>query len=114
MIDKNYEDLSISGQCKLLEVSRSTFYYTPQPESESELDLMAKIDELHLNRPYLGSRGIRRFLKRQGRWPLRNARRGTAFEVKPGIGGPWLKHWLNGWESSVWQGPRDLRGRFLY
>jgi len=66
MVDKNYEDLSISGQCELLEVSRSTFYYTPKPESEYELDLMAKIDELHLNRPYLGSRGIRRFLKRQG------------------------------------------------
>lgn len=66
MIDKYYEDLSISGQCELLEVSRSTFYYTPKPASESELDLMTKIDELHLNRPYLGSRGIRRFLKRQG------------------------------------------------
>ena len=66
MIDKNYKNLSITEQCKLLEVSRSTFYYTPKPESEYELDLMAKIDELHLNRPYLGSRGIRRFLKRQG------------------------------------------------
>lgn len=66
MVDKNYENLSITQQCKLLEVSRSTFYYITIPESESELDLMAKIDELHLNRPYLGSRGIRRFLKRQG------------------------------------------------
>lgn len=66
MVDKNYENLSIAQQCKLLQVSRSAFYYNPVPESESELDLMAKIDELHLNRPYLGSRGMRRFLKRQG------------------------------------------------
>ena len=65
MIDKDYKDLSIAGQCSLLEVSRSTFYYNPKPESENELDLMAKIDELHLNRPYLGSRGIKRFLKRR-------------------------------------------------
>jgi len=66
MVNKNHEKLSISEQCKLLQVSRSTFYYTPMPDSKYELDLMAKIDELHLNRPYLGSRGIRRFLKRQG------------------------------------------------
>lgn len=66
MIDKNNKNLSISEQCKLLSVSRSTFYYKPKSESENELDLMAKIDELHLNRPYLGSRGIVRFLKRQG------------------------------------------------
>ena len=89
MVDTNSEEISITEQCRLLEVSRSTFYYTPIPESENELDLMAKIDELHLNRPYLGSRGMRRFLKRQG--VLVNRKRVQRLMRKMGISSVYRK-----------------------
>ncbi len=66
MIDKNYEDLSISEQCNILEVNRSTYYYKPVEESPKILELMNKIDELYTAHPTLGSRGIRDQLNLKG------------------------------------------------
>jgi putative transposase len=66
MIDKDYEKLSISEQCNLLEVNRSTYYYVPVKENSETLELMNKIDELYTARPTLGSRGIRDQLNIQG------------------------------------------------
>jgi len=58
MIDR--EDLlPITRQCRLLDLSRSGFYYTPAPVSAKDLDLMRQIDEIHLTYPFYGSRKIR-------------------------------------------------------
>ncbi len=57
---------SISRQCELLSISRSSYYYKPKPIKPEDLDLMRKIDELYTDDPSRGSRSIRRQLKRQG------------------------------------------------
>jgi putative transposase len=66
MIEPKNQKLSISHQCKILDVNRSSFYYRPKPIKQEDLDLMRKIDELYIENPSSGSRTIRRQLKRQG------------------------------------------------
>ena len=66
MIKPKNRRLSISRQCKILNVNRSSYYYRPRPIKQEDLDLMRKIDELYLENPSSGSRTIRRQLKRQG------------------------------------------------
>jgi putative transposase len=58
--------LSMRKQCELLSVSRSGLYYQPSPTSTDELDLMRRIDKLHLKWPHLGSRKLARELAKQG------------------------------------------------
>lgn len=65
MIDKSRE-VPVSTQCHLLELNRSTFYYLPQAVSEQDLELMRKIDEVHLKYPFYGSRRIRDWFEDQG------------------------------------------------
>lgn len=65
MIDPEHE-LSVSRQAKLLNISRSTIYYQPRLISEADLMLMRRLDELHLNYPFAGSRMLRDMLSHQG------------------------------------------------
>ena len=65
MIDPEHE-LSVSRQAKLLNISRSTIYYQPRLVSEADLMLMRRLDELHLNYPFAGSRMLRDMLSHQG------------------------------------------------
>lgn len=65
MIDPEHK-LPISGQAKLLKISRSTIYYRPRPICDVDLMLMRRIDELHLNYPFAGSRMLRDLLSHQG------------------------------------------------
>lgn len=58
--------LSMRRQCELLRVNRSSVYYTPLPTDPEELQLMRRIDELHLQRPFYGSRSIARELSLVG------------------------------------------------
>jgi len=58
--------LSIARQAKLLGVSRSSVYYRPQPESQQELDLLKRLDELFTENPMYGSRRLQAMLKREG------------------------------------------------
>ena len=58
--------LSVVRQCALLDLSRSSVYYPPQPVSASDLALMRRIDELHLNHPFAGARMLRDLLALQG------------------------------------------------
>lgn len=60
------EALPVVQQCQLLGISRSSFYYEPVPISEADLGLMRRIDELHLDYPFLGSRQIKRLLVNEG------------------------------------------------
>ncbi len=58
--------LSLSRQCALLGVSRSSQYYEPVGESAANLALMRRLDELHLEHPFYGSRQLVRHLRREG------------------------------------------------
>lgn len=59
--------LSLKRQCELVGISRSGFYYEPTPESEENLALMRRLDELNLEHPYYGSRRLTAQLQREGR-----------------------------------------------
>ena len=65
MINKQ-AGLSLSRQCQLLQLSRSVLYYQPAPVSDETLAIMKAIDQLHLERPYLGSRAMVDRLKDKG------------------------------------------------
>ena len=65
MIDRNH-DLTLTRQAKLLGMSRGSVYYLPRSTSAAELDLMRRLDELHLNHPAMGSRMLRDQLAMQG------------------------------------------------
>ena len=64
MIDRSHE-LPVRRQAQLLGISRGTVYYLPEPISEAEQRLMRRIDELHLNHPFAGSRMLRDMLNRE-------------------------------------------------
>ena len=57
-VDKAHE-LPISRQCLALDISRSSAYRKPAGVSADDIDLMRKLDELHLRRPFKGSRRLR-------------------------------------------------------
>ncbi len=65
MIDRS-DKLPVVRQCELLNLSRSSAYYVPQPVSEGDLALMRRIDELHLNHPFAGARMLQDFLGLEG------------------------------------------------
>jgi putative transposase len=65
MIDPDHP-LPIVRQAQLLELSRSSVYYRPQATSDGDLALMRRIDELHLEHPFAGSRMLRDLLNREG------------------------------------------------
>jgi len=65
MIDRS-DKLPVVRQCELLNLCRASVYYTPQPVAESDLALMRRIDELHLQHPFAGARMLRDFLRQEG------------------------------------------------
>ena len=65
MIDREHE-LSLTRQAELLALSRSSLYYRPVPVSDADLLLMRRIDELHLELPFAGSRLLRDLLQGEG------------------------------------------------
>jgi putative transposase len=66
MIDRSSE-LPLTGQAKALGISRGSVYYLARPISDADLVLMRRIDELHLEHPFAGSRMLRALLKAEGR-----------------------------------------------
>jgi putative transposase len=66
MIGRGQPELSLSRQCEILAISRSSFYYTAKGESAANLALMRRIDELFLKYPFYGSRQMVRQLRRNG------------------------------------------------
>jgi len=66
MIERGHPNLSIVAQCRLVSISRSSFYYAPVPESPETLALMATIDTAFLDMPWYGSRQMARHLQRLG------------------------------------------------
>lgn len=66
MLEADNERLSISRQCELLGLSKSSYYRMPTPETEENHKLMRLIDEEYTRHPFLGSRGMREYLRRKG------------------------------------------------
>jgi putative transposase len=65
MIDREHA-LPITCQAQVLGMSRGSVYYLPRPISAADLALMRRIDELHLEHPFMGARMLRRQLKLEG------------------------------------------------
>ena len=66
MVEPAHYRLSISTQCRLLRISRSSYYYAPVPETDETLALMTVIDTAFLDCPWYGSRQMARHLRRAG------------------------------------------------
>jgi len=65
MIDRSH-DLSITSQAKALNISRSSVYYLPRAVPAADLAIMRRIDQLHLDFPFAGSRMLRDLLNAEG------------------------------------------------
>ena len=65
MIDREH-DLPITQQARTLGISRGSVYYLPRPVSPADLAIMRRMDELHLELPFAGSRMLRDLLRREG------------------------------------------------
>jgi len=65
MIERGAE-VPVTRQAELLDLSRSSVYYTPRPMPEQDLRLMRRLDELHLELPFYGSRKLADALQREG------------------------------------------------
>ena len=59
-------ELSIRKQCELVGISRSGYYYEPCPETDENLQLMRRLDELHMEYPVYGSRRLLAMLEQEG------------------------------------------------
>ena len=66
MVDRGHRKLSVSRQCKLVGVSRSSLYYRPVESDHEDLDIMAMMDRQYLQTPFYGSRRMRVWLRSQG------------------------------------------------
>ena len=64
MTDRAHK-LSLTRQAELLGISRGSLYYDPRPVPEAELALMRRIDELHLEFPFAGSRMLKGLLRQE-------------------------------------------------
>jgi len=65
MIDRTHA-LPLTRQAKILKLSRSGLYYQPRPVSPADLAIMRRMDELHLDYPFAGSRMLRDLLRGEG------------------------------------------------
>jgi putative transposase len=65
MIDRTHE-LPLTRQARVLKLSRSGLYYRPRPVSAADLAVMRRIDKLHLDHPFAGSRMLRDLLNAEG------------------------------------------------
>ena len=65
MIDREHR-LSLRRQARLLGMSRGRVYYQRRPASVADLRLMRRIDALHLDYPFAGSRMLRGLLRQEG------------------------------------------------
>jgi len=65
MIDREH-DLPITKQAEVLRISRGSVYYLPRPVSATDLEVMRRLDRLHLELPFAGSRMLRGLLAAEG------------------------------------------------
>ncbi|MEM9224498.1 MAG: IS3 family transposase [Pseudomonadota bacterium] len=65
-MEKDHPALSVTAQCRLLSIPRSTFYHTPRGETAENLSLMRRIDEQFLQTPFYGVRQMTWHLRSEG------------------------------------------------
>ena len=65
MIDREH-DLPVTKQVRLLRISRGSVYYLPRPVPASDLEVMRRLDRLHLEHPFAGARMLRGLLVAEG------------------------------------------------
>ena len=65
MIDRKH-DLPIKRQAEVLHISRGSVYYLPRPVPAADLAIMHRLDRLHLEFPFAGSRMLRGLLAAEG------------------------------------------------
>ena len=74
MINRSHT-LPVKRQAQLLDISRSSVYYRARPVRPETLRLMRRIDELHLELPFAGSRMLRDLLRLEGKLRKKGSRR---------------------------------------
>ena len=65
MIDREH-DLPITKQAQVLHISRGSVYYLPRPVSATDLEVMRRLDRLHPEFPFAGSRMLQALLAAEG------------------------------------------------
>ena len=83
MVERDRSDLSVVRQCRLLSISRSSFYATPRGESDENLAIMAEIDRQFLDTPFYGVRQMTWHLRAKD-WPV-NVKRVRRLMRKMGL-----------------------------
>jgi putative transposase len=66
LIDPAHQNLSIQRQCELLDISRSSYYYHPRPESVQNLEFMRLMDVQFMKTPFYGVRRMHQYLLGRG------------------------------------------------
>jgi putative transposase len=66
MIDKSNKKLTLTKQCQLAGINKSSLYYQRRAESQANIELMNRMDVLHTAHPYYGSRRMQQNLQRDG------------------------------------------------
>jgi putative transposase len=66
MINKSHKELSLTRQCELAGINKSSLYYERRAEPQANVSLMNRMDVLHTTHPYYGSRRIQQVLQRDG------------------------------------------------
>lgn len=67
MVDRSAtKKMSVKQQCQLLGLARASMYRAPKPMSAINLDLMRRIDEQYMDKPFYGARRMAAVLRRQG------------------------------------------------
>ena len=65
-VDPTHPSLSVSRQCALRDLPRSSFYYRPRPVNVADLLVMRALDEIYPATPFYGSRRLQVMLARRG------------------------------------------------
>ena len=94
MIDPAHE-LSITNQAEALNISRGSVYYLPRPVPDADLTIMRRLDRLHLEFPFAGSRMLQGLLVAEGHK----------------IGRRHVKTLMKGWKSRRFIADRVRRSR---
>jgi putative transposase len=66
MINSTDNEISVAEQCKLLSISRSSYYYKPKGLRAEDLELMKIIDEIYTQHPYYSTRRMSKCLQSKG------------------------------------------------
>jgi putative transposase len=111
LVEVEHRSISISRQCELLGLARSSFYYEPRPETEENLRLMQMLDKQYTATPCYGVLKMTAFLKSQGEKV--NPKRVRRLMRKMGLEAIYPKPNLSRPQDNVRKYPYLLRGKTI-